>query len=113
MIQDAFECGRVTDAALIHAFKKLRGMVMLYHHARAQAVHRLGDAHSTLLARSLTERLWHFAGMIDSARQSYAISTSCGGDEHVTVEGLITVRSGFGHGQTLIRFEAAMAAKPR
>jgi len=27
----------------------------------------------------------------------------------VTVEGLITVRSGFGHGQTLIRFEAAVA----
>jgi len=60
----------VTDAALTHAFKKLRGMVMLYHHARMQAVHRLGDAHSTLLARSLTERLWHFAGTIDSARQA-------------------------------------------
>jgi len=32
------------------------------------------------------------------------------GDEHVTVEGLITVRSSFGHGDTVARFEAAIRA---
>lgn len=36
-----------------YAFKKLRGMVMLYY----QAAHRLGDAHATILAQSLTESL--------------------------------------------------------
>jgi hypothetical protein len=40
-----------------YAFKKLRGMVMLYYHARMRSVHRLGDAHSTILAQSLMERL--------------------------------------------------------
>jgi len=40
-----------------YAFKKLRGMVMLYYHARMHAAHRLGDAHATILAQSLTERL--------------------------------------------------------
>ena len=45
-----------------YVFKKLRGMVMLYYHARMQAVHRLGDAHTTLLAQSLTERLCTLRG---------------------------------------------------
>jgi hypothetical protein len=53
-----------------YAFKKLRGMVMLYYDARMRRVHRLGDAHTTLLAHSLTERLRPLAGMIDSARQA-------------------------------------------
>jgi hypothetical protein len=46
-----------------YAFKKLRGMVLLYYHARMRAVHRLGDAHSILLAQSLTERLWTHSGV--------------------------------------------------
>jgi len=50
---DASVCATVNP----YAFKKLRGMVMLYYHARMQAMHRLGDAHSILLAQSLTERL--------------------------------------------------------
>jgi len=45
-----------------YAFKKLRGMVMLYYHARMPAVHRLGDAHTTLLAQSLAERLCTLQG---------------------------------------------------
>jgi hypothetical protein len=53
-----------------YAFKKLRGMVILYYSARMRRVHRLGDAHTTLLAQSLTERLRPFAGMIDSASQA-------------------------------------------
>jgi uncharacterized protein (DUF302 family) len=34
----------------------------------------------------------------------------CAGKEHVTIDGLITVRSSFGHGETLARFEAAVRA---
>jgi uncharacterized protein (DUF302 family) len=34
----------------------------------------------------------------------------CAGEEQVTIYGLITVRSSFGHGETLARFEAAVRA---
>jgi uncharacterized protein (DUF302 family) len=34
----------------------------------------------------------------------------CAGEEQVTIDGLITVRSSFGHGETLARFEAAVRA---
>jgi hypothetical protein len=34
----------------------------------------------------------------------------CAGEEHVTIDRLITVRSSFGHGETLARFEAAVRA---
>jgi uncharacterized protein (DUF302 family) len=34
----------------------------------------------------------------------------CVGEEQVTIDGLITVRSSFGHGETLARFEAAIRA---
>ena len=40
-----------------YAFKKLRGMLMLYYHARMRAAHRLGKARATLLAQALIERL--------------------------------------------------------
>jgi uncharacterized protein (DUF302 family) len=38
------------------------------------------------------------------------ISQLCAGEESVTIDGLITVRSSFGHGETLARFEAAVRA---
>jgi uncharacterized protein (DUF302 family) len=34
----------------------------------------------------------------------------CVGEEKVTIDGLITVRSSFGHGETPVRFEAAIRA---